>query len=63
MPRPKKLIKMKPRTVQLPEELDRKIELLLMDPATGRAKFGAWSELVEALLTEWLNTQIKQHRT
>ena len=60
MPRPKKTNPTVRRTVYIPEELDRKVELLLLDPVKGRAKFGAWSDLMTRLIREWVDEQIKQ---
>jgi hypothetical protein len=59
MPRPKKTIERVRRTVYIPETLDRKVELLLMDPSKGKAKYGAWSDLTTALLRKWVDEQIR----
>jgi len=62
MPRKKKLIPSKPKTIQIPEDVYNRVELLLMNPSRGKAEFGAWSDLITSLLREWVMKQIKEHQ-
>lgn len=60
MPRPRNRVPSKPRTVYLPHDLEAKVTLLLMSASRGKPKQGAWSDLVTALLREWLARQIRE---
>jgi hypothetical protein len=40
--------------LRMPTALSDRIDLALLDPITGRARYGAKSQLVEQLLREWL---------
>lgn len=42
------------KKIHLPATLVGKVELDMMDPVTRRAKYGAWSKLIEKLLEEHL---------
>lgn len=44
-------------SIYVPSTLAAQVELLLLDPFLGQAKFGAKSELVAALLQKWLDEQ------
>lgn len=43
--------------LRLSEELHAKVALLLLDPKYGRAKWGTWTDLGEALFQRWVNEQ------
>lgn len=43
--------------VELPESLTSKVELLLLDPTTGRIRYAARQRLTEQLLRQWLTRQ------
>jgi len=47
------------RDLRLREDLVAQIDLLLLDPTSKRIAYGAWSDLVETLMTEWLTKQIQ----
>ena len=40
--------------VSLPQSLAAEVELILLDPLTGRPEFGKRSQLVESLLRNWV---------
>lgn len=42
------------KALSLPSSLVAEVELRLYDPATGKVKYGAFAQLVERLLREWL---------
>lgn len=42
------------KALSLPSSIVAEIELRLYDPSTGKAKYGAFAQLVERLLREWL---------
>lgn len=44
--------------VYIDEGLATKLNLLLLDPATGRTRWGAWQALVERLVREWVASQL-----
>lgn len=41
-------------TIRIPQPLFIEVKTLLLDPKSGRTKYGAMSSLVERLLREWL---------
>lgn len=41
--------------ISLPTSLVAKVELSLFDPARGRIRYGGLSELLQSLLTRWLD--------
>lgn len=43
-----------PLALRIPEPLLLEVKTLLLDPKTGRVKYGAMSSLVERLFREWL---------
>lgn len=43
-----------PLALRIPESLLIEVKTLLLDPKTGRVKYGAMSSLVERLLREWI---------
>lgn len=47
-----------PWSFQLPTELTSKVDLLLLDPMTGKVRYGSRTQLVETLLRNWLSSQI-----
>jgi hypothetical protein len=57
MARQKSLIKRRPELFQIDENLMDTVKLLLLDPMTGKPKYGAQSRLVERLLREWVSHQ------
>jgi len=46
--------------INIPTSVVAKVELLLMDPLTGRPRHGARSKLMASLLKEWLDKQQKK---
>ena len=62
MGRPKNAIPSITKHVSLPEDLFARVELLLLNPITGKMKYGDFSRLIEQLLREWLDKQIQQQR-
>ncbi len=46
--------------IYISEHLSNKVELLLLDPLTGRTRYGAKGQLVEKLLTEYLRSQTSE---
>lgn len=46
--------------ISLPATLAGQIEMLLLDPITGKPRYGARRQLIEGLLTEWLAAQLDQ---
>ena len=59
MPRPRSTTNRVLWAVRIPDDLDAKLRILLMDPVTGRFRYRAKQDLVERLLRNWLNDQIK----
>lgn len=57
MPRPKRRYSYKRREVQIPQDLDTKLQLLLMDPATGKERYGSFTNLTINLLSNWVKEQ------
>ncbi len=47
-----------PYNALIPEGLAAKIDLLLLNPMTGKIKYGARSQLIEKILRRWLEEQI-----
>jgi hypothetical protein len=43
--------------VWIPAALAAEISLLLMDPRTGKTKWGAWNTLITRLLRDWVESQ------
>lgn len=58
MPKPKSHEDQTQWSFLLPTELTAKVDLLLLDPMTGRVKYGSRKKLVEKLLREWLNKRV-----
>lgn len=54
MSRPKNEEPSSPIHTNLPESLVREIKILLLDPKTGRVKYGAMNGLIEKLLRQYL---------
>ena len=48
--------------ISLPATLAALIEVSLLDPITGRSRYGSRSNLIAALLTEHLNAQGMSHQ-
>lgn len=47
-----------PWIFNMPASLAYKVDLLLMNPLTGKVKYGARKQLAEKLFREWLERQI-----
>ena len=47
------------RYAYVPVDLAAQIDLLLTDPMKDKPKYGAWSELVNSLLRDWLEEKKK----
>ena len=57
---PKKLLNPKDRiTVYIDRRLNQKIQLLTVDPLSGKPKYSTLSKIVESLLQQWLNQKIQ----
>jgi hypothetical protein len=52
--RPPKTIRPVLKHISLPEDLVANVELALFSQALGRVPLGAWQQLLEGLLREWL---------
>ena len=50
-------------TSHIPKSVMREVRILLLDPTTGRIKYGELSNLVTGLLTEWLESKRKNQDT
>ena len=50
-----------PWRVYIRSKLAAEIELLLMDPTKGKARYGSRGELIETLLEDWVNSQRLDH--
>lgn len=57
MPRPRNTVQKTRWFVYVPEDLSATIDILLLNPTTGRVQYNARSQLVEELLREWLSKQ------
>lgn len=44
-------------TVYIPVSLLNRVDLLLLDPSTGKVKYGSKSALFEHLLRQWLSEE------
>ena len=42
------------KELSLPSSLVAEVELRLYDPSTGKPKYGAFAQLVERLLRDWI---------
>lgn len=60
MPRPRKPFKPTQWTIYVPEDLATKIDLFHMDPVLGKVRYGYRTTLVNKLLREWLEAQMKE---
>ena len=49
-------------TIRIPKSLHDPITLLLCDPVTGKVEYGAMNSLVERLLREWLDREIRKEK-
>lgn len=45
------------RHVYIDEALNAEVDLLLFSPGKGKIAYGSWSNLVEALLRQWVEEQ------
>lgn len=54
MPRPRKVDRPTRCETVVPQSIHAKVQLELWSEVEGKVPFGAWSELVTKLLTEWL---------
>jgi len=59
MPRPKSTVRRTAICVRLPEDLVLRCDLLLAD-SYGRVKYGSRQRLFEALLRQWVETEMAQ---
>lgn len=57
--RPKKKVPSVRWTFYLPMTLAAEVEVLLLDPARDKIKYGDRNKVMESLLREWLNSQRK----
>jgi len=57
MPRPKKVDRPIDKHLRLPQSVVAPTETLLYSEVEGRVPHGAWQELVERLLRDWLSKQ------
>lgn len=55
MPRVKSPIRPVQKSIHLPEDLVARVDLKLYSALENRVPFGAWSELIQALLNRWLD--------
>ena len=46
--------------VRIPPRLLKDVKILLLDPVTGRSKYGAVNKLVARLLSEWVEEQRRE---
>lgn len=46
---------------RIPAKLYRSLSILLLDPATGKIKYGALRKLVTSLLSNWVEEKRKVH--
>ncbi len=49
-------------TVRIPEALMLELRVLIVDPRTGRARYGRWGQTFEHILREWIDSQKAQVR-
>jgi hypothetical protein len=52
-----------PWSFNMPSHLAMRVDLLLLDPMTGKVKYGSRIQLIEQLLREWLAKQVSQGLT
>lgn len=62
MPRARRTVPSAQKLIRIDSELLGKIELLMIDPMTAKPKMGAFSALVERLLRNWLEQEIRQYQ-
>jgi len=48
------------KKISIRGSLYAKVELLLFDPMRGRTRYGGWAELINELLTKWIEEQEKR---
>lgn len=48
--------------IRLPADLVRKVKLLLLDPVTGRVRYGMMNATITELLTTWVERRQKEHK-
>lgn len=56
---PRNMEEKEPIYVRIPSELVRSVKLILMDPKTGRVKYGAMSALFSKLARKWVDDKKK----
>ena len=62
MPRRKYLNPTSDKHIQLPIELQERVDEQLQDPLSGKVRYGGWRKLVESLLREWVeNKEAQSH--
>lgn len=58
MPRPRKVDKPVNKNLSIRSSLVEEIDNQLADVLTGKPRYGAWGELIESLLTKWLEGDV-----
>jgi hypothetical protein len=46
-----------PIVIRIPEALHTELHALLVDPRTGRIRYGTWASTIEQIITDWVNEQ------
>jgi len=59
---PARAVPAEKRLFYLSKPLSSEVDVLLMDPLTGKIRYGAWSQLIEQLLREWVDRQRVENR-
>jgi hypothetical protein len=58
MPRPRKIDRPIDKKMSLRQSIVEEIDTQLADVLTGKPRYGAWAELVESLLREWVSGRV-----
>lgn len=58
MSRAKLIDPQEPKRVYIRRSLREQTDAAFIDPLTGNPKYGAWTELTNSLLEEWLNGRV-----
>lgn len=58
MPRPRLIDRPIDKKLSIRTSIVKEIDNQLADPLTGKPKYGAWTDLVEALLQQWMSGEI-----
>lgn len=59
MPKEKTEDPLSQMNIKLRGSLVRKVRILLLDPKTGKVKYGALAKLVTQLLNDWVESKLK----